>query len=83
MLAFSKARSSIGESSFDGYLENTGENCDECEEDVQLLRESDALAALDQLQREIEKIFGVKVTVEKIEGNPVSYLLKRAQKTSP
>jgi len=66
-----KLKSLIRTASFDGWIENDGPNCDQ-DGECQLLKESDALAAIDE-------VFKVSVTVEKIDGDPVSYLLKRAQ----
>jgi len=44
-----KLKSMIRNASFDGWVENSGQNCDGFEEHVQLLRESDALVAIDEV----------------------------------
>ena len=51
----------IGEASFDGWIENDGPNCDQ-DGSAQLLKEDDALKALEQAKKE----FPIDVQPEKV-----------------
>jgi hypothetical protein len=79
---YAKIKSAISCASFDGWIENSGENCDGFEEHVQLLKEDDALEVINKLFNRVREIVNQPTKEKEEEPDYKNQIKKRAQQTS-